>query len=595
MPGIVVAAGRHAADALAAMTRDGYVQQTFVPQRTPDSIVAGAAAYAAYPFIITRSAGCTAVLEGAAYAEPRADVERMLAGLAEAFANDTGAARQQAETWAAKTDGDFVLLVVKDDGSSALVVNDRLGRLPLYTAARDGNAAIAREIKGVRAACGAGDVDRHALAQMLLFTFPLGTRTLHAHISRVPEGSSALIDGHGGVDLRQYYRWDFEALHGGGAAPDARELADRFAERTAAIVDWGRGRSVVLGLSGGLDSRAVAAALTRAKIAYASVTFTSRRKKAAEETDTSKQIANALGIPWEALVLAPPTWEDERAMAAMRDGTSNVALSFLAEYFKLLERRFGSSALHFTGDGGDRALPDLRAEVPIADRDGFLDYRLNSALWSVADAASLVCLSRDEVVDSIRAHFASYPEKDASFHNVRFMIADWAMNRLFCGEDRNRSFLWNATPFYAQSFFEAAMRAPLRRKRHYALYADVLRALDPRLVGIAKSNWGHAVDSPLVKLNAWRDAIGSRFAFAAKRGMGSRSDSAHGEYGTTARNPEFAELARRFDGPGFDRERLARIAKRGLDKLQYNMLATALLYISGVWNRPNDLSAVRPV
>jgi asparagine synthase (glutamine-hydrolysing) len=595
MPGIVVAAGPHAADALAAMMRERYMQQTFVPQTAIGGLIAGAVAYESYPLAIARAAECTAVLEGAAYGEQPAAVDRMLASLATAFAGDAAAARAQAETWAAKTDGDFVLLVVKDDGSQALVVNDRLGRLPLYTASRAGGAAIAREIKCVRAACGPGDVDRHALAQMLLFTFPLGVRTIHAHITRLPEASSAIIDAGGRVDARTYYQWDFEALQAGGVAPDAAELAERFADRTAAIADWGRGRSVVLGLSGGLDSRAVAAALSRAKTTFSSVTFTSRRKKAAEETDTSSLIARALGIPWEALELAPPTWEDERAMAVMRDGTSNVALAFLADYFRLIAQRFGASALHFTGDGGDRALPDLRAEVRIADRDDFLEYRLANALWTVAEAAALVCLPRDEVVDAIRSHFASYPEKDASFQNARFMISDWAVNRLFCGEDRNRSYLWNATPFYAQSFFEAAMRAPLRRKRHYALYADVLRALDPRVVKIAKSNWGHAVDSPLVKLAAWRDAIGARFALSAKRGLGTRSDSAHGDYGTSARNPEYAELARRFDGPGFDRERLARTADRGLDKLQFHMLATALLYISSVWCQPNGRSAGRPV
>ncbi|HYK52153.1 MAG TPA: asparagine synthase-related protein [Candidatus Eremiobacteraceae bacterium] len=595
MPGIVVAAGPRAADALTAIARERYVQQTFVPQAATGGLLAGASAYETYPFAVAKMAGCTAVLEGAAYGERPAELEQMLGALAETFAGDPAAARAQAETWASKSDGDFVLLVARDDGAEAIVVNDRLGRLPLYMAARSGSAAIAREIKAVRAACGAGDVDRHALAQMLLFTFPLGLRTLHAHISRVPEASSLHIDAGGRVDVRSYYHWDFEALHAGGVAPDAAELADRFAERTAAIVDWGRGRSVILGLSGGLDSRAVAAALTRSKTSYSAFTFTSRRKKAAEETDTSAQLARALGIPWEALVLAPPTWEDERAMAVMRDGTSNVALSFLTEYFRVLTDRFGPGALHFTGDGGDRALPDLRAEVRIADRDGFLEYRLANAIWTVAEAAALVCLPRDEVVDAIRAHFASYPEKDASFHNVRFMSSDWAMNRLFCGEDRNRSFLWTATPFYSQSFFEAAMRAPLRRKRHYALYADVLRALDPRVVKIAKSNWGHAVDSPLVRLTGWRDAIGARFALSAKRGLASRSDGAHGDYGTPARNPEYAELAKRFDGPGFDRERLAKTANRGLAKLQYHMLATALLYISSVWSQPNGRSAGRPV
>lgn len=595
MPGIVVAAGPFATDALVAMTRERYLQHTFVSQNATGGLAAGAAAYETYPLAIVKAAGCIAVLEGAVYGSRPADVDRMLAELARAFAADPAAARAQAETWAGKTDGDFVLLVVKDDGSEALVVNDRLGRLPLYMAARAGGAAIAREIKGVRAACGAGDVDRHALAQMLLFTFPLGVRTLHAHISRLPEASSVRIDAGGRIEMRSYYHWDFEGLQAGGVAPDATELAERFAERTAAIVGWGQGRSVVLGLSGGLDSRAVAAALSRSKTPYSAVTFTSRRKKAAEETDTSGQISRALGIPWEALVLAPPTWEEERAMALMRDGTSNVALSFLAEYFGLLSQRFGPATLHFTGDGGDRALPDLRAEVPIADRERFLEYRLANALWTVAEAAALVCLPRDEVVDTIRSHFASYPEKDASFHNVRFMISDWAMNRLFCGEDRNRSFLWNATPFYAQSFFEAALRAPLRRKRYHALYADMLRALDPRVVKIVKSNWGHSVDSPFVKLTAWRDALGARFALSAKRGLGARSDRAHGDYGTTARNPEYAELAQRFDGPGFDRERLAKTASRGLDKLQYNMLATALLYISGVWSQPNSRSAGRPV
>ena len=535
------------------------------------------------------------MIEGAIYGRTDSAIGEKLTELARSFAADPASARAEAESFAANSDGDFVILVAADDGRTALVVNDRLGRLPLFVAARDGSAAIAREIKCVRAACGAGDVDRAALAQMLLFTFPLGSRTLHAHISRMPEASSALIDAAGRVDVRRYYRWDFEALETGGGAPDARALAASFADRTAAIAAWGGARDVVLGLSGGLDSRAVAAALTRGHVPYSAVTFTSRRKKAAEETDTSEQIARALDIPWETLVVSPPSWEDERAMAVMRDGTSNVALAFLAEYFELVKARFGTDALHLTGDGGDRALPDLRAEIHIADRARFLEFRLANALWTVDDVAALVGLRRDDVVDPIRAHFESYPERDPALYNVRFMIADWAFNRLFLGEDRNRSFVWNATPFYAQSFFESAMRAPRASKRYYRLYARVLDELAPRLRGIAKSNWGHAVDSPLVRVAAWREAIGSKLALSAKRLLAARSDRGHGEYGTSARNPDFARLARRYGGQGFDAARLAACSDRGLGKLQYNMLATALLYMNGVWSESGGLSDDRPV
>lgn len=595
MPGIVVAAGPRAPRALAAMSRTGWVQHTFVPPRPDGGIVAGASAYPSYPIVSANASGCTAVLEGAIYGRTAAAVDDLLVALARSFATDPSAARAGAESFAATADGDFVVAVARDDGSRALVVNDRLGRLPLFTASRDGAGAIAREIKCVRAACGAGAVDRHALAQTLLFTFPLGSRTLHEHITRLPEGSSALVDSSGRIDVRRYHRWDFEALESGGGAPDAKALAALFADRTSAIASWRGARDVVLGLSGGLDSRAVAAALTRAHVTYSAVTFTSRRKKAAEETDTSAQIAHALGIPWETLVLAPPSWEDERAMAVMRDGTSNVALSFLAEYFTLLQGRFGADALHLTGDGGDRALPDLRAEVRIGDRARFVEYRLANALWNVDELAALVGSTRDDVVDPIRAHFESYPERDPSLLNVRFMMAEWAFNRLFLGEDRNRSFVWNATPFYAQSFFEAAMRAPRGVKQHYRLYARVLDELDPRLRGIAKSNWGHAVDSPLVRVTAWRDAIGSTLALAAKRRFSSRSDGAHGEYGTPARNPEFAALARLYGGPGFDAKRLAACADRGLAKLQYNMLATALLYMDSVWGVSGSHSDDRPV
>ncbi|HZW73214.1 MAG TPA: hypothetical protein VFF43_06680, partial [Caldimonas sp.] len=88
MPGIVVAAGPRAADALAAMVRERYMQQTFVPKTATSGLIAGAAAYETYPLAIARAAGCTAVLEGAAYGEQPAAVDRVLASLAHAFASD---------------------------------------------------------------------------------------------------------------------------------------------------------------------------------------------------------------------------------------------------------------------------------------------------------------------------------------------------------------------------------------------------------------------------------------------------------------------------------------------------------------------------
>jgi asparagine synthase (glutamine-hydrolysing) len=582
MPGITIAAGPRASDALGTAALDSYERRTY--GANADGLRLSVLAYAAYPIAAIEDVWGTAVFEGAAYGPPRSEIESALASLGRRFAADPAAAREEAERWAGGLDGDFVIAVVARDGRSALVVNDRLGRLPLYWASKDGNVALAREVKAVRAACGAGDVDRIALAQTLLFSFPLGHRTLHSHIARVPEASSVVIGAAGDVDIRPYYRWNFEALATGTPPGGAAALAERFVERCSAQAAWCGSRPIVLGLSGGLDSRAVAAALSRSNVRYSCVTFASRRKKTAEEIDTSVRIARTLGVDWEEYALEAPSWNDARNMARLRDGSSNIALAFLWEYFSRLVAQHGPDVRHFTGDGGDRAMPDLRAEVPIRSLDRFLAYRLSNALWRVDEVAGLVGLDEREIVDAVRTRFETYPERDASFYNVRFMIAEWAFCRLFGGEDRNRAFVWSMTPFYCQSFFEAAMRAPVDSKRHYRLYADFLRAIDARMTTIAKSNWGYSVTSPLVRILAWRDAASSAILSSLRGRLrsGARSPKHH-RFGTPAHDPEFAALARSHQGSTFEPSALHALTERGIDKLQYHMLATVLLYAHDVW------------
>jgi hypothetical protein len=140
------------------------------------------------------------------------------------------------------------------------------------------------------------------------------------------------------------------------------------------------------------------------------------------------------------------------------------------------------------------------------------------------------------------------------------------------------------TPFYCQSFFEAAMRAPADSKRHYGLYADFLRTIDPRVTSIAKSNWGYSVTSPLVRIQAWRDAASSAVLSALKGRLRAGPRSAkHHRFGTPAHDPEFAALARSHQGSTFEPSALRALSERGIDKLQFHMLATVLLYAHDVW------------
>src|SRR5438309_2134171 len=148
MPGITLVVGLGASEALTAAQHDGYDRRIVFDAAR---MRLGALAYAAYPVATVEAGWGAAVFEGAAFGPSEQDVTRTLATLGAGFCAGLPGAREAIERWAAGMDGDFVIAVVARDGTRALVVNDRLGRLPLYWARTDSATVIAREVKAVRA------------------------------------------------------------------------------------------------------------------------------------------------------------------------------------------------------------------------------------------------------------------------------------------------------------------------------------------------------------------------------------------------------------------------------------------------------------
>jgi asparagine synthase (glutamine-hydrolysing) len=591
MPGLALATGPLAGSGdaiqlLAGLTRDDYrSEQIIEPQ--PGMMLAFAGP-PSYPLMVERADGVACALEGAVYGRSGEPIGVQLRRLASLFARDRDAARKEAEAMARSADGDFVLVIADARNGHALVVNDRLGRLPLYCSSRAGAAAVAREVKFVREIVGAGDVDRIALAQLLMFSFPLGDRTMHERITRVPEASSVAIDAAGSLELRRYYRWDFEQLAsaGGDGKRTADELSLAFVDRCAAQGAWSAGRPLVVAMSGGLDSRSVGAGLSRAGLSYECVTFESGRRGATEETATAESIAKALGAPWRLYSLAAPSWEDSGKLARRCDGTTNVGMAFMYEFFERLRADFGSNVCQVTGDGGDRALPDLTDRAPCANREAFAARLVDGALWPLETVARLLKLSPHAIVESIASHVAAYPESGAAWWTVRHLIADYGWGRIFSGEDRSRSFVWTMTPFYCQSFFEAAMRAPARLKRDYALYADFLRQLDSRVAEVKKSDWGYAPTSPLVRFKSIAEMVRAGTPAPLKRALGSLRRPRSEANAARTKRPEFLAAVQSRPNGIFDRKSLDEIARRGCGKTHFHMLATAMLYVDGIWREP---------
>lgn len=176
-----------------------------------------------------------------------------------------------------RLDGEFTLTVVDHRTGAVYLVRDRIGMRPLFWA-RTGDGALcwASECKLLLPLLERRRLDATGLAEVLLFRWLAGDRTLFAGIRRLLPGSYAVLqrsDGETRIETRQYWRFETDPepadrplIHWVEEADGA--LAEAVARRLA-----GSGRAAVL-LSGGVDSPVLAQHVKRQTDRYALISPT---------------------------------------------------------------------------------------------------------------------------------------------------------------------------------------------------------------------------------------------------------------------------------------------------------------------------------
>ena len=174
-----------------------------------------------------------------------------------------------------------------------LVATDRLGLRPLYYSHRGDTIVFA---SAVRAVLNSGLVGRatdlEAVADFLAFGFVPGAKTLCEGIEVVPPGSLLTFEA-GQLRLEKYWELTFE--------PDARQSAARpntwsswqDAIRSSVEISTTGEFRFGLPLSGGLDSRAIAACIPRTKYPVSVWTW---GVAGSREVRTARAVTDALGL-----------------------------------------------------------------------------------------------------------------------------------------------------------------------------------------------------------------------------------------------------------------------------------------------------------
>ncbi len=471
----------------ASMELDRYTRKVIVAQK---SRFLGMTAYGEYPSFQFESQDFLILLEGKIYGIPAAGLESHLSILAEIVFRKKIDYPGGAAGWIERSDGDFVVFVLEKGTDRTAVLNDRLGRLPLYICGSGGRLIVSRNLRFIRKLAGGGRLDREAVREHLLFGYPLGERTLFADISRLPPASFVEAGEGAAPTVRQLYRFDFGSSRGG--VPDRKNLAGRLAESFASgcrARSAGGGRDI-LTLSGGLDSRAVAAGLEKSGTVFRSVTFLDHDGTAAADAEIAGKVAALMDIKWDLIEMGPATGADTLTLLKLKSGMNHLGMAFSLQFFRAVRAMYGSGAILFSGDGGDKALPDIRPPVRLDGPRDLVRYLVGSnGIMPLRTAAALTRSKPEEIEASLLSHVDAYPEREAGMKYSRFIVCERGMKWLFEGEDRNRHFYWTAAPFYSIPFFDLAMRVPFEMKSRHSLYRDFMMKLSPRLCAVENANW----------------------------------------------------------------------------------------------------------
>lgn len=394
-------------------------------------------------------------------------------------------------SWLPTVDGDFVLWMRAKGSGRMVLLNDMLGRLPLYASLDQspaGETIVSRSVQTVAHWAGVRHPDRHAMAEALLFGYPLSGRTLFDGVRRLAPATAVLPRTHTVASISDPLR-QVGSSHHRSLDANAHLLADRFrgaCERRVIAAS-----TPVLGLSGGLDSRAVLAGLQHSPEADSlrATTFVRPDGSDAEDAAYAESLADLFGVPWSSFPIASPSEDSQRILLHLKGGLNDLEYSFMIDVLRNVRTRFGPEANLFTGDGGDKMVPDLRPAPSLPDASAFLDHLLRrQGQMPLKTVAAVVGLEQEDLADALLNRVAAYTTSTWEDRYAEFLLRERALSGFVEGEDRNRHFLWQMSPFYAWPVVSLALKIPSRQKSYDRLYSSFLRVLAPKTHAVPRSN-----------------------------------------------------------------------------------------------------------
>ncbi len=405
------------------------------------------------------------------------------------------------EKFVDKNDGDYIIFIKNKKG--IVIFNDFLGRLPLYSYKDNNKIIISREIGFIKKLIEKFEIDKKGLAEYLVFSYPLGERTLFKHIKRIPPFSFILINENE-VKIKKIKELNFEEKEG-FTEKELNKVIELFKKACKERYD---GKSVnVLSLSGGLDSRTTGTALFKEKLPFICVSCLLPDKSNLYDVEIAERVAKKLNVEFH-LIKTEEKKEHIEKLLRMKYGLNNFKFAYSIDFFEKLWKLKGRKINCFTGFGGPVLNPGIFPYRKTRNIKELYKYIIEKhSYFKPSESAELLGLNKKEIKEDIMEILENFPENTSDFKYSHFLIYQRDFKLVFEGEDRNRFFVWSQTPFYSREFFEKVISIPKKYKENLKLYRNFLKNLWNETAEITYANAGMPITSLKFKISRYLFSI----------------------------------------------------------------------------------------
>lgn len=393
--------------------------------------------------------------------------------------------REVGEKFVEPLNGSFIIAIFDNHEKKLVLATDRFGLRPLYYSVDSDMLLFASEIKAIlQDRSVRRNLDKTSIVDFFHYGEILGNGTFFESIRILPPAAIATYH-EGEFSLSSYWKLQYCPDRSRSEDDIVRDLVKSFshAVRTRMKENLRYGIS----LSGGLDSRAILAAMKREGLLRDTLAFTHSIPRS-NELRIAKEVARVAGVRHEEVLLDADDLLCFAEDAVFRtDGMANILHCYILDCFDKIREKVDVSFHGFAGDlllGGsylDDSILSGRTE-----RDLLRAIQKKITVFSPEMLRNL--LKSDfleshefDFDESLQQALTEIDEPEVGNRSDSFFLQNHVRRFTRLGGVLYRSKCEEATPTYDNDFFDVVLSIPPEIRKGHRIFIEFLKALSPEL------------------------------------------------------------------------------------------------------------------